>query len=398
MKRYSIVAIVALLISMSFFIFIQKGKVQDRDRADRDARAESQAKIGQDIKKRTGQPDESGAGLAKKPDVPHFKVLTPDEAKRLMQEANRIADITERSKACSAIIEDLCKSGFPEEAWDLIEYGLGQVRKWQVKAFFRSAQVPDEALYQKFKELNDIKEVDFGMFGLLDRHLQGEWLTFLKSDGFKAFQKSMDELGLPVTLSNSLSPSLQSYISDNGKKDAAAQRNKLDQVVSAYQNKIIDSATLGEVLKCAYVLSPEQKMEALDAIKDLGPVNGNLQIYRKRLIADLVRKDPEGTISNTMKLPPSQQSSRDISTTIRSWISADAQGAADWYTRNSSSLNPFQKDSAAGAYYLVAMEDANYDTAGKWIDEMSDPTRKVEAQKMLETALLKRQRKEAPGD
>ncbi len=121
MKRYSIIAIVALLISMSFFIFIQKVKVQNRDRAERDARGELQAKTNEDIKKRIGQPDESGADLAKKPDVPQFKGLTPDEAKRQMEEANRTTNITEKSKACSAIIENLCKSGYPEEAWDLIE-------------------------------------------------------------------------------------------------------------------------------------------------------------------------------------------------------------------------------------------------------------------------------------
>jgi hypothetical protein len=168
--------------------------------------------------------------------------------------------------------------------------------------------------------------------------------------------------------------------------------------VSAYQNQIIDAATLGEVLECANVLSPEQKLEAMSALKDLGPVNGNLQVYRKRLIADLVRKDPQGTISNTLKQPPGQQSSRDISTAVRAWISADSQAATDWYARNSSSFTPFQRDSAAGAYYLVAMDDGSYDTARKWIDEMKDPARKVEAQKILEAALLKKQKSRSSPD
>ena len=63
-----------------------------------------------------------------------------------------------------------------------------------------------------------------------------------------------------------------------------------------------------------------------------------------------------------------------------------------------SSLTPFQKDSAAGTYYMVAMDDGSYDTARTWIEEMNDPTRKVEAQKILEKALLNKQRKGAPGD
>jgi hypothetical protein len=47
---------------------------------------------------------------------------------------------------------------------------------------------------------------------------------------------------------------------------------------------------------------------------------------------------------------------------------------------------------------MVAMDDGSYDTARKWIEEMNDPTRKVEAQKILEKALLNKQRKGAPGD
>ena len=391
MRKYFIVGVAALLLSAISFIFIQKGNVDDHARAEHDAPANSHAKDRRDNKK----PDESGTGFTKKPDVPIPKVLTPDEARRLMEEANRFADIDEKSKASSAIIGDLCKSGYPGEAWELITNGLGQVRAWQVSAFFRSAQVTDEALYQKFKELNDASEVNFAMRGMLKRHLNGDWVTFLKSDGFKAFQKSMDDIGFTVNVNKAVSPSLQAYVWDNGEKDPAAQRSKLDQVVSAYQNQLIDAATLGEVLKSANILSPEQKMEALNALKDLGPVNGNLQIFRKRLIADLVRKDPQGMISSTLELPPSQQSSRDISTTIRSWISADSQAAADWYARNSSSLTPFQKDSAAGAYYLVAMDDDSYETARKWIGEMTDATRKAEAQKMLETALLKKHEQEA---
>ncbi len=391
MRKYFIVAVAAVLLSVISFIFIQKVNVDDHVHRDPDAPVNDR----RDIPMHSEKPDESGTGLAKKPDVPKPEVLTPDEARRLMEEANRIADITERSKACSAIIEDLCKSGYPEEAWDLIYNGLGQIRKWQVSAFFRSAQVSDEVLYHKFKELNDHSEFNFAMRGMLDRHINGDWVTFLKSEGFKAFEKSMEDIGFPVNVNKAVSPSLQAYVWDNGEKDPAAQRSKLDQVVSAYQNQIIDATTLGEVLKSANILSPEQQMEALNALKDLGPVNGPLQVYRKRLIADLVRKDPQGTISNTLKLPPSQQSSRDISTTIRSWISADSQAAADWYARNSSSLTSFQKDSAAGAYYLVAMDDGSYDTARKWIDEMKDPARKVEAQKMLETALLKKQEQEA---
>lgn len=398
MKKSLIVAVAAIFLSVLVFIFIQKGKVEDPARAERDAPGKSQGKDARDAQKLTEMRNEVGAGLAKQPDTPSSEILTPDEAKWLMEEANRITNITERSKACSAIIENLCKSGYPEEAWNLIESGLGQVRKWQISAFFRAAQVPDEVLYQKFKELNDDSEVSFGMYGIIDRHLKGDWVTFLKSDGFKAFLKSMDELGLPLNLNRSLSPSLQSYVSDLGAKDIAAQRSKIDQIVSAYQNQIIDAATLGEVLECANILSPEQKVEAMSALKDLGPVNGNLQVYRKRLIADLVRKDPQGAISNTLKQPPGQQSSRDISTAVRAWISADSQAATDWYASNSSSLTSFQKDSAAGAYYLVAMDDGSHDTARKWIDEMQDPARKAEAQKMLEAALLKKQKRETAAD
>ncbi len=395
MRKSFIAGGAVILLGVASLVIIPRWSGHERTRPQRDAPAGAKAEETVSDGKQAAAPDEPRTGPAKNPDAPAADRLTPDEAKRRLAEANRMTSIFERSKACSAIIEELCKSGYPEEAWGLVEHGLGQVRKWQVTAFFRSAGLPDEALYRKFHELNDESEVSFGVNGLISRHLGGDWVTYLQSGNFKAFLKDLKESGYAINLNNSLSPALQDHISDFGEKDTAAQRAKLDQIVIACRDKLIDGTTLTDVLNTAHLLSAREKIEAMDALKDLGPANGNLQVYRRRLIADLVRHDPQGTISKTLAQPVTTQTSRDISNSMRAWINADSQAATDWYAKNSAGLTPFQKDSVAGACYLMAMEDGSHDTARKWIDEMTDPRRKAEARGILERALKKKQAQES---
>lgn len=169
----------------------------------------------------------------------------------------------------------------------------------------------------------------------------------------------------------------------------------METVVSAFQNKLLTPDIMVEVMKNGNLMSPAEKLEAMNGIKDLGSYDNKLQSYRRQLLSDLVRRDPQTAMSAALRTDSGPQSTMDISNTVRSWLMADADAAASWYDTHSASLSPKQRDAAASGYFSMALESDELETARQWMNQFSDPKMKEAASKTLE-AMLKKKNPPAP--
>ncbi len=232
------------------------------------------------------------------------------------------------------------------------------------------------------------------MTGLLKRHENGDLVGFLTSQNFKALQQVMSDIGMPINLNQALSPFLQAYVWDNGEKDVDAQKSKMQLAIDIYRNNLLNQEVMTEILKSARLLSPSEKIEYMDSLGDLGHGLDHLQAYRRRVISDAVRANPEAAISTAFAKPPGQQNAMDINNTIRSWIMVDSEGAADWYARNAPSFTDYQRDAAASGFFAIAMDEGQYETARTWIDGMSDSNMKAGSLKFWEATIQEQKNKE----
>ncbi|QJE96618.1 hypothetical protein [Luteolibacter luteus] len=315
--------------------------------------------------------------------------LTPEEAAKRLADAKLIIDIRERARVSSEIIAELCAAGHPEEAWKLIDQGLGQARSWQLEAFFKAAPLSDQELFAKFKDLNNAAEINTGLDGLCKRHAPEELVGYLSSPEFRAFSKTLEEQGMWKNgMARSLSPLLQVYLYDAGTSDLSAQKKRMETVVSAYQNKLLTPDIMVEIMKNGNLMEPADKLEAMNQIKDLGDPKNQLQIYRSQLLGELVRKNPEAAMSTALK-GEGKQGILDASNAVKAWLIADADAAAAWYNHNSSSLTPAKRDAVASGYFRMAMDSGEYESASQWIGQFSDPKVRSSGQKALEARMKK---------
>lgn len=136
----------------------------------------------------------------------------------------------------------------------------------------------------------------------------------------------------------------------------------------------------------------------MNQMEDLGAYNNSLQSYRRRLIGDVVRENPQAAISSALKAAPGQQATMDISNTIRAWVGADSREAANWYQQHSATLTPAQRDSAASGFFTVAMEDESHDTARQWAEQIADPKLRNASLDFLDKSLRKKAAEEAAAN
>jgi len=151
---------------------------------------------------------------------------------------------------------------------------------------------------------------------------------------------------------------------------AKGQRERMETAADFYAKGLLTPEVMVEVLKEGNFMDTPSRIDAMQGIPDLGDGLNALQVYRRSLMADWVRTDPQAALAAARAGP---QPLMDLSNTFSSWAKVDATAAADWYAAHAASLTPEQRDAAAMGGFAVSLDLGDYDAAREWVRQISKP-------------------------
>lgn len=307
--------------------------------------------------------------------------ITPESARRKLEEARAIPNLRERANECRKIIAALCEAGFPEEAWSLIETNPGIVRSSELFAFFSSSGLTLEALSGKMEGLLYDGESSEALGGYFSSLSLAEMASLVTRDR-KALGSlpGMDDRGLKRAITEDLLNKLSA--AKSGKNDPV---EVLRTAVDFHRGGLVTDFGLASILKIDPTRDTFQKYQALSAaVENTGPGIEASEV-RNDFIRDMIYEDAPRTME-TVVLSRGQKGLNDLATAVERYELIDPVRAVKWYDENLTRLSPAQQDAASIAFFRSALRDVTPDKASTWLERIQNPQMKQEA----EAALAKR--------
>lgn len=301
------------------------------------------------------------------------------QAKRDLSAANSIANIDERSKACSDIIRDLCAGGLSNEAWELVEQMLpGQVRDVMLATFFESSQLDRLELQKKILELDDKLDIWVALGAYLSRFEIGTLSRVLKEDDFSSFYSQIVAKVKNANLSNILSGILQEQMTISG---ANRQRQLIEMGREMLVAGYITSEGISSVLEKDTVSNAFEKWSIILEIESSKlDVESNI---KNKAIGNMIKSDAPRALEQLMK-DSGDKMIINVQKGVHEWTLLDSQGAFDWYAKNSSSISPEQRTAIISGFFKAAVDFKDYDVAHQWASQIPDQKLRDAALKVIE--------------
>ncbi len=306
--------------------------------------------------------------------------MTPEMAReRLSEIMANTPDITKKSAACADVISELCRNGYTNEAWDLIDSGYGTVRDSQLAAFFSGADLDNQSLLFKIEGLEK-HEITLGMLGYLHRIKDDGMHDKLSSPEFQAFIDSLRAKNMLTGVDTALSVTLRTQLAES---DASANRSLLESASLMNSSGLIGTYSMMDLVYRADIGDAFEKWEFVERIDPAEQENRRAQNVRVRLISELVRQDAAKALGTILQTP-GKQGFADLSNAMEEWMSIDADGASKWVLANRPGLHQGKQNAVANALFTKALNFGEYDTARQWAESMHDPKMKANMMRALE--------------
>lgn len=286
--------------------------------------------------------------------------LTPEQARKLLERVDvEIIGINDRALASSIIIQALCKQGYTKEAWNLITNEQGMIRASEIGAFFGGSGEPLETLLTKLNLIDDPTE---------------------RSTAISCLVRSRSEeiVGLDF-----------SRLPLNSDQDTKAVVSAIAYNLSTKQEAETSRALLGKAIS----LLTEGKLNVGNLLQILGSDNANNAFYQwdmvaglktsvstedfERLNRALVRKLVTTDPDKAMELLTTSQTTKNsypvLSLAIDQLYNNAPKEANAWVTSHLPNLDPATGQRIIVSVAQVAIKDADFITAQKWADQLTNP-------------------------
>ena len=327
----------------------------------------------------------SKVGGIRSEDTKHgrYRQLTPAEAKRLLQECYQIRNVDERGQACYDVIRDLCRSGYANEAFELIDSRSGEARNSQIAALFGNCGWNFAVASEKMRQLGE---------------------NGFRGDGNRAFSAYCRSLDLQDFKSLVCSPAFTDYAAYE-KRRSGFHFDPADQATATYfADKLIrpetddrDREAYWQVAKDLHeegrltddsfvrivmsnrALSPQDKWRAFSSGVTVDAGNEQTSSHRDQIVRDMVNQDARSALVEISKVE-SPQGTAALGIAIQQWIANDGSDkVAEWYATCKDLMSPVQRDVVANRFFQEALAYGERDVAEQWIQQLADPSVKAEA-------------------
>jgi len=306
--------------------------------------------------------------------------LTPEQAKLEIEKILATTpDITKRSAACADIISALCKNGFTEEAWNLIDKGYGAVRDSQLAAFFSAGELERPALLSKMEELKG-EEITPAMLGYMYGLKGGELMSALTLPEFKKFAAELRAKKMLTSLDAAISVSLSGQFREG---DQTGNLAILEDAAFMRESGLVSATTMLYLITKADTGDSFKNWDYITKIDQKEQENPRAQKMRVQVVSDLVHQDASKALGLLVDVP-GKQGIADLSNALEAWTNIDATGASKWVFDNQGSLSEDKQMAIANAMFTKALTFKQFDTAKQWADTVSDPNMKANMLKALD--------------
>jgi hypothetical protein len=306
------------------------------------------------------------------------KGMTPEKARALLATAsNDIPDISRRSSYCGDLIRQLCLAGYSEEAWGLIQVDAGQVRNFEVVAYFENSDLSQAELFEKIKGLENRFDIGVGLSAYVGRFSSSEIGGLVATPEFKTFLEALKGRAHPNELGSAISALLQREMIVSDKKGGATV---LKNASDLYSSGIIDGEGLLAVIGQDKLSDSFEKWELLGNLKaaDLR----QSQDLRNSIIGKMVRSDAPAAMSKMLEVP-ADQGMIDVQKVAYEWTVIDSKGALDWFTKNESSLSADRRSAVALGFFKSALDIGETDVAMAWVERIENPELQAGARRAI---------------
>ncbi len=313
-------------------------------------------------------------------------IITPDIARKKIQEALQIEDIGSRAKECSEIIMQLCLAGYTSEAWELIDKDFGRVRTFELDAFFRTPNMDVALFKEKFKSLYNSEESRSAMnswFSNFDpNQITGSLLNSESNQQF-LLMKDLDSACFSNAVYNRLHDGLETLSISDGD-------NRLNSADTLQKKGLLRPI---EIIRMFSDLGNLGNFEKWDRFKkytadvNYGSDQGFVDHVSNDMIKSMIRESATKTVLTILN-EDGDMGAKYLQFAVQEWSELDSRGAFDWYQKNSKILSAEKKSYVAAGFFGKAFDNNELDVARQWANE-------INIQKMRDGALAGIDKKEA---
>jgi hypothetical protein len=304
--------------------------------------------------------------------------ITPSTAAAALEALKKNPNVQKRAEEAFVVIMDLCKAGYEESAWELIEANSGLVRKWELTAFFQYAKLEPGGLVEKLQELPYKNEALEFLGVKLETLSVADLKILIKKEDLVSFfegKKGEDPKFLEKLLQKDL------MVRSSSSKPAS-KIEAIQQAIDWNKQGLIDPNTLIKIVANDPNPDPWQRWSLISAHIPSTEPNSFPGVVRGGAIDKMVESDAKKTLDAISKTEGTQ-GAWDFSRGLRKWTSVDAAAANSWYEANKGNLGEAQRDAAAETFSLLALEYGESENAVQWANQIESTDKRNKALEKL---------------
>lgn len=314
--------------------------------------------------------------------IKNGELITPPSAETLLKHSLEKPNFHERLFESCKVIAKLCKAGFTEEAWKMIENDEGSIRTGQLDAFFKDSNLTIADALSKIDKIplkGDKGTAVSGYLGSLAPENLRELIDNKSLDKFVAISNQLH----PSAFTNILSGTLHDHLWKPGPE--SEKRNILNLATDFHNRGLVDDSGYALILDASPSIDSFEKFSLLSgSSKELLP-DPDTERLRKKMISAMIDSNAGKALDQISKVKGYQGTSA-LSTALEKYGTADPVGANQWFVTNQSTLAPEQRDSAAFAFFKLAVKEQETEGARAWMDQIQNPKIKKQATDQLAKA------------
>lgn len=302
--------------------------------------------------------------------------ITPASAEAFLGRLRtEIPDIRIRASIGGSIIEALCRAGYTEESWRLIDADFGILRDFQLRSYFSVCR--DNGAVQKIGGLTDQNEKNRAIDGFLSNRDYEDLLSmdFTKFETNRDFQEILtNQLILKMFHGNT---PIEGASGDPGRHNSTI----ISDAINLANSGIISPDNLYELIKTDEFSDAFGHMDSLNSLdpslwkSKLAPIIP--KVVDKMLVLDAAR-----TLEVIMDLPYAADL-KVIEYSIDQWLIIDNRGATEWQHNQTSTLSQNQSDRVAAGFSTHAAAHGEDEVAQQWLNQIADNKIRVELSEKL---------------
>lgn len=306
--------------------------------------------------------------------------ITPSSASERLKEYASIADINSRAKSMAQVIKELCRGGHANEAWSLISDQAGQVRDFQLYAFFGEANLSQEDMIKHISDLGATgykADQSTALMAYMERFDCAGIGSLAKSSDFKALSDAM-MVDSPIIFKNTIESYFLVALSQ---MEANSQPEILQTAQHFYEQGLIEDDDLYNIMKRGTAVDPFDRWKILNQ-GNLGS-DGAENRDRQALVSQMVQSDAERTVSLIVS-STGENAIVDLSTAVRQWVTQEPVEATKWFQDSQSELTENKRDAVVVAFAKSAIVYSERDNAIQWAGRIADPKRKADVLRQID--------------